>query len=191
MDRDLRERLIASKTVFEGRLISVSVDEVELADGRRTRREVVHHPGAAAVVPVLPDGRVVMIRQYRHATGSVLYELPAGLCEPGEAPVECARRELGEEVGYQAEEMELLFSVYLSPGYSSELIHVFLAGGLRPVEAEADADEQVVPVALPLDAVVAMIARGEVQNAAAVCGVLAAAQRASARERGESPRTIE
>ena len=189
MDRELRERLIASKTVFEGRLISVSVDEVELTNGRRTRREVVHHPGAAAVVPMLPDGRVVLIRQYRHATGSVLYELPAGLCEPGEAPVECARRELGEEVGYQAEEMELLFSVYLSPGYSSELIHVFLASGLRPVEA--DADEQVVPVALPLDAVVGMIARGEVQNAAAVCGVLAAAQRACARERGESPRTIE
>ena len=188
MDRDLRERLIASKTVFEGRLISVSVDEVELADGRRTRREVVHHPGAAAVVPVLPDGRVVMIRQYRHATGSVLYELPAGLCEPGEAPVECARRELGEEVGYQAEEMELLFSVYLSPGYSSELIHVFLAGGLRPVEAKPDPDEQVVPVALPLDAVVAMIARGEVQNAAAVCGVLAAAQRASVRRKGSRPR---
>ncbi len=188
MDRDLRERLIASKTVFEGRLISVSVDEVELADGRRTRREVVHHPGAAAVVPVLPDGRVVMIRQYRHATGSVLYELPAGLCESGEAPVECARRELGEEVGYQAQEMELLFSVYLSPGYSSELIHVFLAGGLRPVEAKPDPDEQVVPVALPLDAVVAMIARGEVQNAAAVCGVLAAAQRASVRRKGSRPR---
>jgi len=191
MDRELRERLIASKTVFEGRLISVSVDEVELTNGRRTRREVVHHPGAAAVVPMLPDGRVVMIRQYRHATGSVLYELPAGICNPGEAPEECARRELGEEVGYQAEEMERLFSVYLSPGYSSELIHVFLARGLRPVEAEADADEQVAPVALPLETVVGMIARGEVQNAAAVCGVLAAAQRASARERGESPRTIE
>ena len=178
MDRDLRERLIGSRTVFEGRLISVQVDEVELSDGSRTSRELVSHPGAVAMVPLLAEGRVVMIRQYRHAAGRVLWELPAGTLRAGEDPTECARRELAEEVGYEAEELAHLFSVYSSPGYSTELIHVFLASGLQPVSARADSDERIEKAVVPLQEAVSMIGRGEVQNAAAVCGLLAAARRA-------------
>jgi ADP-ribose pyrophosphatase len=134
---------------------------------------VVIHPGAVAIVPLLPDGGVVMVRQYRHATGAVLYELPAGTLAPGESPLACARRELAEETGYEAEHVKLLFSTYLSPGYSSEIIHVVVASGLRAgAGAGLEEDERLEVVALPLAEAVAMVRRGEVQNAAAICGLL-------------------
>jgi len=177
LGRDLRERLIGSRSVFEGRLISVQVDEVELPGGGRATREIVKHPAAVAVVPMLPDGRVVMIRQYRQAAGKTLWELPAGLVEEGEEPEETVRRELGEEVGYEPGELTHFFSVYLSPGFSSEIIHVFLARELRPVEVESPPDERIEAVAMPLAEAVERVRRGEVQNAAAVCGLLAAADR--------------
>jgi ADP-ribose pyrophosphatase len=175
MDRELVERLISSQTVFRGRLISVRADEVELPGGQRARREVVIHPGAVAIVPLLPGGDVIMIRQYRHAAGTVLYELPAGTLAPGESAADCARRELAEETGYEAERLSLLFSTYLSPGsgYSSEIIHIFAASGLRRGAAAApDEDERLETVTLPLSEAVAMVGRGEVQNAAAICGLL-------------------
>jgi len=174
MERELYERLITSETVFQGRLISVRKDQVELPGGRRASREVVVHPGAVAIVPLLPDEVVVMIRQYRHAVGRALYELPAGTLQPGESPEDCARRELEEETGYQAAELGLMFSTYLSPGYSSEIIHIFLAQGLSPTTSRPVEDEQLQTVLLPLEEAVAMIGRGEVQNAAAICGLLAA-----------------
>jgi len=177
MDRELRERLIASQTVFQGHLISVRVDEVELPGGARAQREIVSHPGAVAVVPLLPDGRVVMIRQYRHAAGRILVELPAGTLQPGESPAECAHRELREETGYRAGELRPLLSTFLSPGYSSEIIHVFLAAQLQPAAGLALApDESLQVVPLPLSEALAMVGRGEVQNAAAICGLLAAAR---------------
>jgi ADP-ribose pyrophosphatase len=186
MDRDLRERLIASQPQFRGRLFSVFVDEVELADGTRTTREIVRHPGAVAIVPILPDGRVAMIRQYRRAAGEVLWELPAGVLRPDETPAECARRELGEEIGREPTELTHLLSTYLSPGYSSEVIHIFLAGGLRPTSAHEDADERIDVVPLPLSEAVAMVLRGEVRNAAAICGLLAAARRRCAGRQDEA-----
>ena len=185
MRRELRERLIDSDTVFEGRLISVRVDEVELADGRRTTREVVEHPGAVAVVPLLGDGRVVMIRQYRHAAGKVLWELPAGLLEEGEAAEECARRELGEEIGYEPGELVPLLSTFLSPGFSSEIIHIFLARDLRPVDVAPEPDEEIEVVPVTLGEAAEMVRRGEVENAAAICGLLAVAGRGRGRGQQE------
>ena len=177
MSAELWERLVSSETVFEGRLISVRVEEVELPGGGRARREIVVHPGAVAVVPLLPEGRVLMIRQYRHAAGQVLYELPAGTVQAGESPPDCARRELAEETGYAAGKLELVFSTYLSPGYSTELIGIFLARDLHPAQgARQEPDERVVPVVLPFEEAVAMVRRGEVRNAAAICGLLAAAR---------------
>ena len=179
MGERLRERLTSSTTVFSGRLISVRVDEVELADGVRTTREVVAHPGAVAIVPLLPDGRVVMIRQYRHPAGKVLYELPAGTLHPDESPEACACRELAEEIGYRAGRLTHLLSMYLSPGYCTERIHIFLATGLTPAgegsspSPRLDAYERVEPLVLTLAEAVAMIARGEVENAAAIAGLLA------------------
>jgi ADP-ribose pyrophosphatase len=176
MDDAIRERLLSSQTVFEGRLLTVRVDEIELPSGGKAARETVLHPGAVVIVPLLDDGRVVMIRQYRHATGKVLWELPAGLLEEGEEPACAARRELVEEVGYEVEELALLFSTYLSPGFSSELAYVFVARGLRKVEARTQPDESIRVAEMPLGEAVAMVHRGEVQNAAAICGLLAAAE---------------
>jgi len=176
VDRELRERLISSKLMFEGALLSLRVDEVELPDGRKATREWVPHRGAVAIVPLLEDGRVVMIRQYRHAAGRVLWELPAGLLEEGEDPAATARRELAEETGYSAAELSPLFSTYLSPGFSGELLHLFVARGLSQVGASPEPDEHLVTALLPLGEAVAMVGRGEVQNAAAICGLLAVAQ---------------
>jgi ADP-ribose pyrophosphatase len=152
------------------------VDEVALADGRKTTREIVAHPGAVAVVPLLEDGRVVMIQQYRHAAGKVLWELPAGTLRPGEEPQECARRELTEETGYEAGRIEEAFSMYLSPGYTTELIHVFLVRELVPAAGCGDADERIDVVVVDMEKALEMVERGEVQNAAAICGLLAAAR---------------
>ena len=177
MDEELKERLISSRRVFKGRLVVLQVDEVELAGGGRAEREVVLHPGAVAVVPLLPDERVVMIRQYRHAAGEVVWELPAGVLMPGEEPAACARRELIEEVGYEPGEVIPLFSVFPSPGFSSEVIHLFVARDLRRVERQAQPDERIAVELVPFEEAVAMALRGEVRNAAAVCGLLALAQR--------------
>jgi ADP-ribose pyrophosphatase len=183
VDRELRERLISSHTEFEGRLISLHVDEVELADGTVTTREVVHHPGAVAIAPLLPEGRIVMIRQYRHAARQVLWELPAGIIEPGESPEDCARRELAEETGYAAGEMRRILSTHLSPGCSTEIIHIFVARGLEPISAAGDADERIEPIVLPLSEAVAMVREGKPLSASAICGLLAAALWA-----GDAPR---
>jgi ADP-ribose pyrophosphatase len=192
MDEELKERLISSRTVFEGRLLAVQVDEVELAGGGRAEREVVRHPGAVTVVALLADDpsagsgspraesrgdRVVMIRQYRHAAGEVLWELPAGVLMPDEEPAACARRELIEEVGYEAGEVIPLLSLFPSPGFSSEVIHLFVARELRSVERLAQPDERIAVEVVPFEEAVAMALRGEVRNAAAVCGLLALAER--------------
>ena len=188
MTDQLRERLISSRTVFEGRLLTVRLDEVELADGKRAAREMVRHPGAVAIVALAPDDQVVMIRQYRHAAGEVLWELPAGVLEPGEDRAACARRELTEETGYAAGEMAPLLSTLPSPGFSSEIIHLFLARELRQVGRSIQPDERIEVHLLPFDEAVAMVLRGEVRNGAAICGLLAVAElRRGQREQEVAP----
>lgn len=171
-----RERLVSSETVFAGRLISTRVDRVELPDGLPAVREIVSHPGSVAIVPLLPDGRVILIRQYRHAASQELWELPAGTLDAGETPEACARRELVEEIGRQAKEMRLLFSAYLSPGYCTELMHLFLATGLTSVAPLPNEEEGIEAVEMELGEALRLVARGEVRNLAAICGLLAAAR---------------
>jgi len=182
VDRELRERLISSRTVFEGKLIAVRVDEVEMPSGARATREIVPHPGAVVIVPLLEGDRVVMIRQYRHAAGKVLWELPAGVLEEGEDPEYAARRELAEEVGRTPGELVHLLSTYTSPGFSTELIHIFLARDLREVDASEEEDENIRAVPVALSTALEMVRRGEVENAAAICGLLAVARWHSAAE---------
>ena len=113
-----RELATASERVFEGRIVSLRIDDVRFPDGRETRREVVEHRSAVAIVPLLPDNRVLLVRQWRHPVGEELVEIPAGLLEPGEQPIECAQRELAEETGYNAGRLEPLASFYSSPGFN-------------------------------------------------------------------------
>jgi ADP-ribose pyrophosphatase len=138
----LRENLVSRRTVFEGRLLRVHQDEVRLPDGRPAEREVVHHRGAVAVVPVAPDGRIVLVRQWRHAMERALWEIPAGTRDEDEEPSRTARRELEEETGYTARSWHSLGEACVSPGYSREMLWFYLATDLTEGETSTDPDEK-------------------------------------------------
>lgn len=159
------EERITSEQAFKGKLIGVRVDRVRTDSGRETTREVVEHPGAVAILPVLDDGRVLLVRQFRYAVGQELLEVPAGTREPGEEPRATAARELREEVGYEAGRIEEMFVYYISPGWCNERLFGYRATGLTEVGAEPDQDEnlEIVPVD-PRD-VPALIANGEIADA--------------------------
>jgi len=172
---EFAEQTLDSQRFFEGRILNLRVDTVRLPDGRKSTREIVEHRGAAAAVPLLPDDRVVLVRQWRQPAQRVLLEIPAGVVDEGETPEECMRRELAEEIGYQPSRLEKLFSMYPAPGYSEELIHIFLAADLRPVEADADYDENLQVVKLPFSEALDRCLRGEIQDAKTIAGLLAVA----------------
>lgn len=166
------EELISSETRFAGTLLHLRVDTVRLPDGRLRRREVVEHPGAVAVLPVLPSGEIVLVRQYRHAVGRTLLEVPAGTREPDEPPEACARRELLEETGYEAGALRELARFYVSPGWASEELIVYLATDLvarqaRPADDEQLAVERVAPEQVP-----ELIRRRDIADAKTLIAVL-------------------
>jgi 8-oxo-dGTP pyrophosphatase MutT (NUDIX family) len=175
-------RLIASETVYEWRVISLRRDTVAMPGGGESVREVVHHPGAVAVVALDADDRVVLLRQYRHPVGRHLWELPAGLRdEDGELPLETAKRELAEEAQLAAARWSLLASVYNSPGFSDELVQIYLAEELsdvdRPQGFTVEHEEADMTLErMPLDEAVRRVFDGDIRNSSAVAGVLAAAQ---------------
>lgn len=170
------ERL-SSHTLHRGRVIDLSVDRVRLPNGRVTELELVHHRGAAAVVPLLEDGRVVLVRQYRYATGGWLLEIPAGKLPGGESPATGAGRELEEETGYRAARLEPLGWIWSSPGFSDEKVWLFLARQLRATQQRLESDEVLTLETAPLPELVGQAERGELQDAKTVCGVLRAAAR--------------
>ncbi len=145
---------VHSKAVlFTGRVFDVVREEIELASGLRQDLAIVRHPGAVGVVAMQPDGQVLLVRQYRHAVGRELLEIPAGRLEPGEEPRKAALRELEEETGYRAQSLEPLGSFFPAPGFCSEELHLFLArdlGWAGPERAAHDADEELATVQLPL-----------------------------------------
>jgi len=171
---DLREVTIESTEVFSGRLVKLRVDRVRLPNGGESTREVVVHRGAICAVPLLDSDRVVMVRQFRQAAGEALLEIPAGTLDSGEEPLDCASRELQEEIGYKPGKLTLMFRSYLAPGYSSEMLHTYLAEELSPVSLECDHDEFLEVVEVRLPHAVDMIASGEIKDAKTICGVLMA-----------------
>ena len=173
----LAEETIESEHLYRGRIVNLRFDTVRLANDREATREIVEHVDAAAAVPLLPNGRVVLVEQWRHAVGCALLEIPAGIVEVGESPAATMRRELIEETGYAAGRLELLFSVYLAPGYSQELIHIFLAEDLEPAQPAPDEDEILRIRAVPLAEAVAACLRGEISDAKTVAGLLAVGTR--------------
>lgn len=169
--------VLSSEDVYLGRIIAVRVDEVAMPGGGRARREIVEHLGAVAVVALDEDDHVTLIHQYRHPIGRRNWELPAGLIDKlGEDPVETARRELVEEVGLAAADWSVLVDVAASPGFTDEVVRVYLATDLATVERQAEGEEEADLVArrFPLDEAVRMILSGEIVNAAAIGGLLAA-----------------
>ncbi|MEC9488075.1 MAG: NUDIX hydrolase [Halanaerobium sp.] len=162
---ELKERVVATEDIYQGKIINVRKDKVMLPDGRHSYREIVEHSGAVAVIPLAADGRVILIRQYRAPVGRVLLEVPAGKLEPGEAALACARRELLEETGYQAERLSRLTGFYTSPGFANEYIHLFLAEGLEYVGARRDSDEFIQVETYSLDGIKDLLAREELEDA--------------------------
>lgn len=136
------EETVSSQRMFDGRLIGVRVDTVRLPDGSERRREVAEHPGAVAILPVLPGGELVLIRQYRHAVGRPLLEVPAGTREPDESTEACARRELAEETGYRGGRVRELVRFYVSPGWANEELVTYVATDLEPGSARPEDDER-------------------------------------------------
>lgn len=176
-DDRLREVTTDTRRAFEGNLISVRVDDVTLPDGRTSTREIVGHPGAVAAVPVTTDGEVLLVRQWRHPAEQALLEIPAGTREEGEEPVQTLRRELAEEIGHAAGTIELLAEVFVAPGYSTELIGLYLATDLQPADADADEDENIEIVRMRLRDAIRMCRDGELADSKTVAALLLAGVR--------------
>ena len=168
-----KAELLETRTAFKGRRIAVDVDRVRLPNGEVAELEMIHHPGAAAIVPVL-DGEVLLVRQYRHATGGWLLEVPAGTLSPGESPAACAARELIEETGYSASLWQPLGWVWSTPGFTDEKIWLFLATGLEPARQSLEADEVLTVERLPLREAIDRAARGDLHDAKSVVALLRA-----------------
>jgi len=173
---NLTEKTLESKRIFEGRLVNLRVDTVELPNGRISTREVVEHKGAVAIVPMLDHQTIVLVRQYRQPAGRVLLEIPAGTLDKGEDPADCARRELEEEIGYSPGLLTEMFHSYLAPGYSTEMLHTFLAEDLQKSEVNRDTDEFLEIVTVSLEDAVKMIDTGEIVDAKSICGILLASR---------------
>ena len=169
--------LRSTRRVYSGRVIDLDLDEVEFPNGARGILEMVRHSGAAAVLPFLdpptaPDPRVVLIRQFRHAADGYIYEIPAGRLGDGESPEHCARRELQEETGYAATRVLELLTIYTTPGFTDEQIHLFSADGLVEGAHAREPDELIDPVILPWSVLEERVARGEIQDAKTLTAIL-------------------
>jgi ADP-ribose pyrophosphatase len=161
-----------SRRIYQGRIVDLRVERVTLPNGTVVDLELVHHAGASAVAAADEQGRVVLIRQYRHAAGGYIWELPAGVLGAGEEPAACAARELREETGLSASDIRHLGTIFTTPGFCDERIHLFLARGLRDVGHEHEADEVIAEVArVPFDEALAMIRRGEVVDGKTIAGL--------------------
>ncbi|PQV63610.1 ADP-ribose pyrophosphatase [Abditibacterium utsteinense] len=167
------EKQLESQRIYDGKVVHLRVDTVELPSGRTSKREVLEHRGAVCILPVLPDGQIAMIRQWRTAAQEILWEIPAGGLEEGEVPEECAKRELIEEVGYTTGKISLLFQCYLAPGYSSEMMWAYLAEDLELVGAQPEEDETIELVIKPLEELLPLIDSGEIRDSKTICALLA------------------
>jgi ADP-ribose pyrophosphatase len=170
------EQRISSRRLYEGKILNLRVDEVKIENGKFTSREIVEHRGAAAIVPLLTESEVILVRQYRYAVSAELLEVPAGTLEPGEDPEDCAKRELEEETGYTCEAISKVLECFVAPGYSTEKIHIYLAKGLRKTRTRMEEDEKINVECLPFETALGMIRSGEIQDAKTIAGLQGAAQ---------------
>jgi ADP-ribose pyrophosphatase len=164
--------VLSSKIVYEGAVFGVRRDEVLEPTGVRATREVITHPGSVVVLPVLPDGKIVLIRQYRHATRQFMWELVAGRIDHGEAPRQAAKRELIEETGYRAKSFKVFLDVFPTPGFLEERMYILLAEGVTPGEAQPEEDEKIVARAYSVAQLKEMIRKGHMRDAKSVAGIL-------------------
>ena len=173
----LTEKTLERKPVWRGKIINIRQDKVELENGRTATRDVVEHPGGVCVLPLTDSNEILLVRQFRYPYGEVLTELPAGKLEPGgEDPLACGKRELEEETGMTAGEFVSLGTMYPSPGYCAEIIHMYLARGLRKSRQHLDEDEFLEVERLPFEQVLEDILAGKIKDAKTQIAVLKAAR---------------
>ena len=180
MNKKVSPGCVKSARVYTGKIVSLDVDTVRFPDGSTGELEMIRHPGASAVVPFLSDPRgddpqILMIRQYRYAADGYLYEIPAGRLDPGENARDCAARELKEETGCTAEQLEYLLTMYTTPGFTDEKIHLFMATGLTTGETKHEADEFLDLHPMALSKALEMVQAGEIQDGKTALGLLFAA----------------
>jgi len=167
-----RERMLRSEVVYQGKVFGVRRDQIVEPDGLRATREVISHPGSVVILPVLADGRIVMVRQYRHAARQYLWELVAGRMDNGESVKDGAARELREETGYRAKRFTEFLDVFPTPGFLEERMHILLAEGLTAGKAEPEADEKLVSHAYLPEELEKMMKMGALRDAKSIAGIL-------------------
>jgi len=175
-EQTMKEETLSSRQIFKGRIVNLAVHTVLLPDGKTTQRELIKHSGAVAIVAVNAEQQILLVKQYRIGAGREMYEIPAGLLEPGENPRESAERELREETGCRPTSLESLGGLYAAPGYTTEYIHLFYAPGYERAPLSQDADEFVESLQLPLLEALNMVERGEINEAKSVIGILRVAR---------------
>jgi len=159
--------------IYQGKIIDLSVETVTLPNGAIAELEIITHPGASAVVPLKDDQTVVMIRQYRHAVGGYIYEIPAGKLHPGEDPRDCAVREVEEEIGYKVGTLEPLLSFFTTPGFTDEIIHIFVGKDLTPGTQDLGEDEVLEIIEMPLAKTIDLIKDGTIKDGKTIIGLQA------------------
>lgn len=167
-----KAKVLSSKLVYQGKVFGVRHLELIEPGGIRTTRDIVTHHGSVVILPVLPDGRILMVRQYRHTFGGFMLELVAGRIEPGEKPLVAAKRELAEETGYRARRVRKMLAFLATPGFVQEPMTVYLATGLTPGKTHFDEDERVEAKPFKLKALLEMIRKGQLHDAKSIAGLL-------------------
>ena len=168
----MKEKTLSTENIYQGRRINLRVDKVMLPNGRETTREIADYPNSVGIVALDKGDNVILVRQYRHAVGRILLEIPAGGMEAGESPLDSALRELEEESGYTAGCIEQIGGAYAAPGYSTEFLHIFLATDLKPGPSRNDEDEYIELAPVPLQNVMQLIRSGELCDGKSIIGLL-------------------
>ena len=168
----LKETKISSEQKFSGRLIDLYLDQVELPNGETTTREWIDHPGAVCLIPILPDGKICLIRQFRYGLGEEFIEIPAGKLDAGEAPLNCAYRELEEETGYRTNKLTFLTNIYPAIGFSNEKMWMYLAEDLVASTNNLDKDEFLELLPTPLDKALEWVWSGKITDVKTIIGIL-------------------
>jgi len=174
-DKGLIETFVSKKTVWRGRAVNFDVDTVRLPDGKLATREYMSHPGAVGVVPFLDKDTVVLVRQYRHPVGEVTLELPAGKLDARESVLTCVKRELAEETGFTARKITPLIQYWPTPAFADEVLHLFVATGLKAGQVNADEDEFIETAIMPFKKALDLVRTGKIRDSKTVIGLLACA----------------
>jgi ADP-ribose pyrophosphatase len=168
-------KLLQRTEVYRGRVFNIVVDDVQYPSGNRSVREVAEHSGGGVALAVFPDRRIILVRQHRYPFGEFVWELPAGKLAPGEDPLHCAQRELAEETGYAGKKWQKLTAIYTTPGFCSEVLHIYMAEDLYELPegtALEEGEQSMTTKILPLEEALAMIERNEIVDSKTICGIL-------------------